>query len=82
MCQQTCVVPREECGHPCGLRCHGDAPCKKTPCQMQVSEFYRPNFRTTRTECKKVLTSIGGVGVLSCFKFSLLKGPMHINIPK
>ncbi|XP_033841815.1 transcriptional repressor NF-X1 [Periophthalmus magnuspinnatus] len=37
MCQQPCVRPRSDCGHPCAAPCHKGSSCPHTTCTAKVS---------------------------------------------
>ncbi|XP_050418942.1 transcriptional repressor NF-X1 [Patella vulgata] len=55
LCNQTCDIKREECGHPCASPCHPDKPCPKLPCKTEV---------TIKCDCGnrqgKILCQLGG----------------------
>ncbi|TKS87610.1 Transcriptional repressor NF-X1 [Collichthys lucidus] len=36
-CQQPCVLPRPDCGHPCSAPCHKGSSCPRTTCTAKVA---------------------------------------------
>ncbi|KAI3355372.1 hypothetical protein L3Q82_018214 [Scortum barcoo] len=36
-CQQPCVLPRPDCGHPCSAPCHQGSSCPRTTCTAKVA---------------------------------------------
>ncbi|XP_023264150.1 transcriptional repressor NF-X1 isoform X1 [Seriola lalandi dorsalis] len=36
-CQQPCILPRPDCGHPCSVPCHKGSSCPRTTCTAKVA---------------------------------------------
>ncbi|XP_035468809.2 transcriptional repressor NF-X1 isoform X2 [Scophthalmus maximus] len=36
-CQQSCMLPRQDCGHPCSVLCHKGSSCPRTTCTAKVA---------------------------------------------
>lgn len=37
ICQQPCVLPRPDCGHPCAASCHKGSSCPRSTCTAKVA---------------------------------------------
>uniref|UniRef100_A0A671YF64 Nuclear transcription factor, X-box binding 1 n=1 Tax=Sparus aurata TaxID=8175 RepID=A0A671YF64_SPAAU len=56
-CQQPCVLPRPDCGHPCSAPCHPGSSCPRTTCTAKVSVQCDCGRRKERVVCTEATSS-------------------------
>ncbi|XP_070708642.1 transcriptional repressor NF-X1 [Pempheris klunzingeri] len=56
-CQQPCVLPRPDCGHPCSAPCHKGSSCPRTTCTAKVAVQCDCGRRKERVICTEATSS-------------------------
>jgi len=51
ICKQPCPQSRSQCGHPCGVSCHGSEPCPRVACKAEVILRCQCGNREEKTRC-------------------------------
>lgn len=56
-CQQPCLLPRSDCGHPCAAPCHRGSSCPRTTCTAKVALQCNCGRRKETVVCAEAASS-------------------------